>query len=304
VGDAVSVPVEISQLFEDPQVTDVALNSFDRVSFKREGLWLMGSSPFGSDTEFSNWLVDLIEGADGRLDFAHPATSVSVDGFRVHALIGGQISANPSATIRRLRPSTNSVQFFDAASIRRMQVLRRAIAERQNVLIAGPAGAGKTSLLRELLSEVGADRVITIEEVPELALQSPNVVSLVARLANVEGAGEITLHDLLVETLRMSPDRIVVGEIRGVELLTILNALNTGHSGAGATIHANSLASVVSRLEAIASMAGFDLSALARMLIDSFDMIAFVDSRAGHKISGLAKFRLAAGQLSVEMFDV
>ena len=296
--------IEISRLFADPTVTDVALNAFDRVSFKREGLWLSGESPFGSETQFGDWLVDLVEAADGRLDFAHPAASVSVDGFRVHALIGGQIAPNPSATIRRLRMPTSGATFRDDSSLRRLEFLKSAVSARQNVLIAGAAGAGKTSLLRELLGSAGAERIITIEDVAELELDSSNVVRLVARESNVEGAGEIGLRELLVEALRMSPDRIIVGEIRGAELLVILNALNTGHTGAGATIHANSLSSVVSRLEAIASMAGLEHGALARMVVDAFQLVAFVDAAGGHRITAIGRLVLSGQTLRVEEIHV
>jgi pilus assembly protein CpaF len=294
------VPVEISNFFSDHSVTDVAINAFDRVVYKRDGLWLTGESPFDSDSEFADWLVDLVESADGRLDFSHPAASVSQDGFRIHALIGGRVAANPSATLRRLKHPDRELRFDDLASQVRFDYLRQAIRKRQNILIAGSAGAGKTSLLRTLMSEVGTDRVVTIEDVTELQLDLPNVVSLVSRETNVEGAGEFGLNDLLVQALRMSPDRLVLGEIRGAELVVALNALNTGHSGAGATIHANTLQAVVSRLESLASLCGLSIPALARMVRDAFQLVVFVEASNGRRISGLARFTLQGDQLSIE----
>ncbi len=300
IADAVAMPFEMSQLFDDPSVTDVAFNGFDRLAFKRQGLWLSGSSPFDSELEFSQWLVDAVESADGRLDFSHPASSVSFDGFRLHALIGGQITERPSATIRRLRPTDGALRFADQESHQRLSVLRAAVADRKNMLIAGPAGSGKTSLLRELLRSVGSERVVTIEDVAELALEGDNCVALVSRDANVEGVGEIGLQDLVVEALRMSPDRLVVGEIRGKELLVILNALNTGHAGAGATIHANSMQSVAGRLSAIAASSGVSQTALARMVVDAIDLVVFIDRLEGHRIRSIGHFKLEGKSLVIE----
>lgn len=294
------MPVEISNFFSDRTVTDVAINAFDRIAYKRDGLWLIGESPFESDSEFADWLVDLVESADGRLDFSHPAASVSLDGFRIHALIGGKVAANPSATIRRLKQPDRELKFDDLASHIRFDFLREAIRQRQNILIAGPAGAGKTSLLRALMGEAGLERVVTIEDVAELQLDLPNVVSLVAREANVEGAGEFGLNDLLVQALRMSPDRLALGEIRGAELVVALNALNTGHSGAGATIHANTMQAVISRLESLASLCGLSIPALARMVRDAFQIVVFVEASNGHRISGIARFAIMGDQLSIE----
>ncbi len=297
------MPIEISQFFDDPSVTDVAFNAFDRLALKRQGLWLSAESPFASQDDFSQWLVDLVEAADGRLDFARPSTSVSAGGFRIHAIIGGQIAKQPSATIRRLNSPASDFLFADAPSQRRFEFLKGAVAQRKNILIAGPAGAGKTSLLRSLLSELGHERLITIEDVAELDVQTSNCVALVAREANVEGAGAVGLNDLVAEALRMSPDRLIVGEIRGAELLVILNALNTGHGGAGATIHANSLGSVCSRLETIAASQALALPALARMVVDAFDFVVFVDRRPEYRIVSLGRFKLLGESLKVEVLD-
>ena len=297
------MPIEISELFNDQSVTDVAFNRFDRVALKRQGLWLSAESPFKSEDEFTHWLIELVEAADGRLDFARPSTSVSIGDYRVHALIGGQIAKHPSATIRRLKVPSFDFHFSDANSQIRLTFLKDAVAHRKNVLIAGPAGSGKTSLLRALLVGLGNERLITIEDVAELDVQTPNCIALVAREANVEGAGAIGLQDLVAEALRMSPDRLIVGEIRGAELLVILNALNTGHGGAGATIHANSLGSVPSRLEGISASQGFALPALARIVVDAFDYVVFVDRRPNHRIVSIGRFKLHGDSLKVEVLD-
>ena len=156
-------------------------------------------------------------------------------------------------------------------------MLRDAVARRRNLLVTGAAGAGKTTLLAALLSEADPrDRIVLIEDVAELAVDHPHVVSLEARQANLEGTGRLGLDALLREALRMRPDRLVVGECRGVELRELLSALNTGHDGGAGTLHANSLDDVPARLEALGSAAGLDAHAVARQAADPM-----ASSRAG-----------------------
>jgi pilus assembly protein CpaF len=138
------------------------------------------------------------------------------------------------------------------------------------------------------------ERIITIEDVPELQLDSPNAIALTARMANTEASGEIGLQRLLFEALRMSPDRIAVGEVRGAELLTMLDALNTGHSGAGATIHANSLDRVATRLTSIGLSCGLNERAIALQVVSAFSMVAFLSSRHGYRIDALGRFQISS----------
>jgi pilus assembly protein CpaF len=175
------------------------------------------------------------------------------------------------------------------------------LTARNNILIAGPAGSGKTTLLRSLLNQFSHERVITIEDAAELGLSSQNAVSLLSRVANVEGQGEIGLDRLLIEALRMSPDRIAVGEVRGSELVTMLDALNTGHSGAGATIHANSLVAVASRLLTIGARAGLSPEAISMQVIDAFSLVDFV--ARDHRIESIGRFSLRDGRLVVQPID-
>ena len=175
--------------------------------------------------------------------------------------------------------------------------VRLHIRQGEFVSLVGPSGCGKTTLLRSLLDRLELERVITIEDAAELALSSPNAVSLVSRVANVEGQGEIGLDRLLIEALRMSPDRIAVGEVRGLELVTMLDALNTGHSGAGATIHANSLSAVASRLISIGARARVSARALGLQVIDAFSLVAFVGR--DHRIEAVGCFALGDDGLEV-----
>lgn len=290
----------VRHLFADPLVTDVVFNSFDRVQAHIGEHWVDLTSPFDSAERFADWLVDGVEAGGSRLDYQNPATSVVLDGFRLHAVLGFGVSNSALATIRRLSPASVSYVCQDVASIIRIEQLIDALRERGNILIAGAAGAGKTSLLRHLLMQFDHERIVTIEDVAELNLSSPNAVSLTARQSNVEDRGGITLSRLLFEALRMSPDRIAVGEVRGVELITMLDALNTGHGGAGATIHANSLEAVASRLTSIGLSSGLSERAVAMQVMSAFAKVAFVSSRGGYHIEGIGKFELAlTGELRV-----
>ncbi|WP_423918616.1 TadA family conjugal transfer-associated ATPase [Frigoribacterium sp. 2-23] len=162
--------------------------------------------------------------------------------------------------------------------------LRRLVAERRNLLISGAGGSGKTTLLGALLSEADPhDRIVLVEDVAELRPVHPHVVSLETRQANLEGVGAIDLPRLLREALRMRPDRLVVGECRGVEIRDLLSALNTGHDGGAGTLHANGLVEVPARLEALGALADLSPTALARQAVSAIDAVLHVDRREGRR---------------------
>ena len=190
-----------------------------------------------------------------RVDLARPFASVDIGAkFRVHALLASAVNPDTHISIRVHAPrevALNQWLAVNKISLEQANRLKEILNSRESFLISGAAGAGKTTLLRALLSEVNAERIITIEDTAELQINSQVSVALVAREPNVEGRGEITLNQLLVEALRMRPDRIVVGEVRSTELVTLLQASSSGHSAA-ATIHANSLNQVLDRIESVA----------------------------------------------------
>jgi pilus assembly protein CpaF len=186
---------------------------------------------------------------------ARPFASVDIGAkFRVHALLASAVNPNTHISIRVHAPrevALNQWLAVNKISTQQAHQLKAILNSRESFLISGSAGSGKTTLLRALMGEVSAERVITIEDTAELQVNSQVSVALVAREPNVEGRGEITLNQLLVEALRMRPDRIVVGEVRSTELVTLLQASSSGHSAA-ATIHANSLNQVLDRIESVA----------------------------------------------------
>jgi pilus assembly protein CpaF len=166
--------------------------------------------------------------------------------------------------------------------------LRQIVSSRENFLISGATGSGKTTLLRAMLSECVSERILALEDVAELGLQSSNYISLQTRQSNIEGKGEISLERLVREALRMRPDRLVIGEVRGAELIVMLQALNTGHRGAGATIHANSFADVMPRVKSIGRAVGFDAESMSEQMRSAFTWIIHVEQR---KVVTIAKVK-------------
>ena len=296
------VLTEIAQLFEDQLVSDVAVAP-NSLAVRRSGTWIQvppEQHGWLQRLQLEDFCIDLVESLGGRLDFRVPMATVVTEDLRAHAVLGSALGVQTVLTLRRLGRNRPFI-CVDSVSQERYSRLVECLLARDNILIAGPAGSGKTTLLRALLNQFSHERVITIEDAAELGLPSQNAVSLVSRVANVEGQGEIGLDRLLTEALRMSPDRIAVGEVRGSELVTMLDALNTGHSGAGASIHANSLAAVASRLLTIGARAGLSPYALSMQVMDAFTLVAFIGR--DHRIESIGRFSLAGDRLAVQPID-
>ncbi len=289
---------QIARFFEDPSVTDVSVGP-TTLAVRQLGSWRQQDSAqldWLLKLDLEEFCIDLVERCGGRLDFRVPLATVVSGDFRAHAVLGSAISGATALTVRRLG-SAHPFICVDADTQIRFARLVNCMDDRGSVLIAGAAGSGKTTLLRSLLANFAHERVITIEDSAELKLESPNSVSLLSRSANVEGQGEIGMSQLLAEALRMSPDRIAVGEVRGAELVTMLDALNTGHSGAGATVHSNSLESVSRRLSAIGARANISEKTLGLQVLDAFELVAFVGR--DHRIEALGNFDLVEDRLVV-----
>lgn len=238
--------------------------------------------------------VRVIEYGGRHIDEATPCADVRIgDGVRVHAALPPIARAGAELSIRlpRTTPVTlESAGLPDAVVV----VLRTALEERRTLLVTGATGSGKTTLLSAWLSAAPpSDRILLIEDVAEARIVHPHVVGLECRQANLEGAGEIDLARLVREALRMRPDRLVVGECRGAEVREFLAALNTGHRGGAGTLHANSLADVPSRLEAVGMIAGLDPLALARQALSGIDLIVHLRRAPdGSRSASLGRFAL------------
>ncbi|MEY3846812.1 MAG: hypothetical protein RJA66_1079 [Actinomycetota bacterium] len=272
---------KLSGLIVSPGVTDVLINGFDQVWLQRSSGALEPSpSPFESEDEISRLAQDLIASGGRHLDQANPFADVSIGGtIRVHACLASVCHPKTLISVRvHLNRKYGLEELARAGMFGEVELhlLRTILADRQNFLIAGGAGAGKTTLLRAMLAECRGERVIAIEDVAEIGLETSHFISLQTRQPNIEGAGEISLERLVREALRMRPDRLAIGEVRGAELLVMVQALNTGHSGGGATIHANSFVSVSERISAIAWQSGLPSSGILEQAKSAIDWLIFV----------------------------
>ncbi|WP_202235151.1 TadA family conjugal transfer-associated ATPase [Actinacidiphila reveromycinica] len=261
----------LEPLLADPEVTDVLVNAPDQVWVDR-GRGLERSPIRFADTAAVRRLAQrLATSAGRRLDDARPWVDARLsDGTRLHAVLPPVVVGSPCLSLRVVRARAFTLAELVAAGTLDEQtaaLLRAMLDARLSFMISGGTGSGKTTLLSCLLGLVDpAARIVLAEDSAELRPDHPHVVRLETRPANQEGAGQVTLRDLVRQALRMRPDRLVVGEVRGAEVLDLLGALNTGHEGGCGTVHANAAADVPARLEALGSTAGLDRAALHSQL--------------------------------------
>ena len=279
VRDSVGLgPLET--LLADPDVEEVMVNGPGRVYVERHGLLEETEVAFESEEELRNAIERILAPLGRRVDELSPMVDARLaDGSRVNVVIPPLAIDGPALSIRRFgasRPDPDELVALGTLSAEQRRLLEQAVAARRSLLISGGTGSGKTTLLNALSSFIGPEeRVVTIEDAAELRLQQDHVVRLESRPAGVEGRGQVTIRDLLRNALRMRPDRIVIGEVRGVEALDLLTALNTGHEGALSTIHANSPADALRRLETLVLMAGVGLphAAVAEQVRRGIDLV-------------------------------
>jgi pilus assembly protein CpaF len=285
VRDSVGLgPLE--ELLADPEVEEVMVNGAERVYVERGGVVEATEVRFADEDELRNAIERILAPLGRRVDELSPMVDARLgDGSRVNVVIPPLAIDGPAVSIRRFgvrRPGPDELVELGTLSAEQRDRLEEAVGERRSVLVSGGTGSGKTTLLNALSSFVASrERVVTIEDAAELRLQQPHVVRLESRPAGVEGRGEVTIRDLLRNALRMRPDRIVIGEVRGPEALDLLTALNTGHDGALSTVHANSPADALARLETLALMAGVGLphAAIAAQVRRGIDLVVQMERR-------------------------
>ena len=266
--------VLLEEIFSDQTITDILLDGSNTALIEKDGKLEAINPLFQNDYELDKWTRNIMNLNNSRLDIAKPIAEVTLDSLvgllRIHAVLAGECSKRTQVSIRRHAISSMSLEsMLSVKSLNENQfvTLRQIISQKENFVIFGGTGSGKTTLLKAMLNEVSNERVITIEDAAELNLGG-NSVCLRTRANNHEGVGEITLSQLLREALRMRPDRLVIDEARGEELLLLLQAMNTGHSGSGFTLHANSAQDLIPRMLAI--LAGIGVAPkLAKVLIAS-----------------------------------
>ncbi len=254
----------LEPLLQDPTISDILVNGHSTIYVERNGLLERTVARFKDDAHLMRIIERIVSSVGRRVDETTPMVDARLkDGSRVNAIIPPLALDGPILSIRRF--GTDPLTARDLVTVGALteeilQILRGVVKARLNVLISGGTGAGKTTLLNVLSDFIPSDeRIVTIEDSAELQLKQDHVARLETRPANIEGKGRISQRDLVINSLRMRPDRIVVGEVRGPEALDMLQAMNTGHDGSLTTVHANSPRDALSRIETMVAMSGLDL---------------------------------------------
>jgi pilus assembly protein CpaF len=268
IGDSVLGLGPLEPFVKDPEVTEIMVNNWDTIYVERAGKLYWTGVKFHDEGQLRRTIDKIVAKVGRRVDESSPYVDARLpDGSRVNAIIPPLAIDGPALTIRKFAADpyqTEDLVQFGTLSTQTSQFLDACVRGKVNILVTGGTGAGKTTTLNVLSSYIPDDeRIITIEDAAELRLQQPHVVRLEHRPPNIEGKGEVTIRDLVRNALRMRPDRIVVGEVRGGEALDMLQAMNTGHDGSITTIHCNSPRDALSRLETVVLMSGMELGVRA-----------------------------------------
>jgi pilus assembly protein CpaF len=274
----------LEPLLADPTVADILVNGPHAVYIERAGKLELTDVRFNDDAHLMNIIDRIVSAVGRRIDESSPMVDARLkDGSRVNAIIPPLAIDGPTLSIRRF-----TVELLSAADLTRLgtmdenvaRVLQAIVRARLNVVVSGGTGAGKTTLLNILSGFIPpGERIVTIEDSAELQLRQPHVVRLETRPPNIEGKGEVTSRDLVRNSLRMRPERIIVGEVRGAEALDMLQAMNTGHDGSLTTVHANSARDALSRIETMVSMSGisFPIKALRAQMASAINVVVQVE---------------------------
>jgi pilus assembly protein CpaF len=298
----------LEDLLADPAVEEVMVNGPDRVYVERAGRIERVAVSFEGEQQVRETIERILAPTGRRVDELAPMTDARLaDGSRVNVVVPPLAVDGPAISIRRFgadRPGPRELVASGSVAPEASEILEDAVRARRTALVTGGTGSGKTTLLNALSAWIDpAERVITIEDAAELRLRQPHVVRLESRPASVEGRGEVTIRDLLRNALRMRPDRIVIGEVRGAEALDLLTALNTGHDGALSTLHANSPEDALRRLETLALMAGVGLphDAIRDQVVRGIDLIAHLrrEPDGTRRLVTIAEVVPAAGAVAV-----
>jgi len=254
----------LEPLLQDPSVSDILVNTYKQVFIERGGRIEKTDVRFKDDRHLMQVIDRIVSAVGRRIDDSSPMVDARLaDGSRVNAVIPPLAIDGPHVSIRKFKKDALSAEDllrYETVTPPMLELLQGIIKAKLNVLISGGTGAGKTTLLNVLSSSIpGNERIVTIEDSAELQLRQPHVVRLETRPPNVEGAGQVTARQLVINALRMRPDRIIVGEVRGSEAVDMMQAMNTGHDGSLTTLHANSPRDALSRLETMVAMANLNL---------------------------------------------
>jgi pilus assembly protein CpaF len=302
----------LEPLLADPTVSDILVNTHKRVYVERKGILEMTSIQFRDDIHLMSIIDRIVSAVGRRVDESSPMVDARLaDGSRVNAIIPPLAVDGPCLSIRRFgRDPLTSEDLLQNNTLTEpmLELLRGCVKARLNILVSGGTGAGKTTFLNVLSSYISnRERIVTVEDAAELQLHQDHVVRLETRPANIEGRGAIQQRQLVINSLRMRPDRIIVGEVRSEEALDMLQAMNTGHDGSLTTIHANTPRDALSRLETMVAMGSLNIpdSAIRRQIASAIDVVVQVSrlSDGTRKVISLAEITGMEGDI-VSMQDI
>src|SRR5881275_1597886 len=274
----------LERLLADDTVTEIMVNGPHEIWIERHGRLVETPVRFNDDSHLRRIINKMVAQVGRRIDESSPMVDARLpDGSRVNAVIPPLSLSGPLVTIRKFsnkRLDLNELIRLGTLSSETVDFLQRCVLAQLNILISGGTGSGKTTLLNALSQAISdAERIVTIEDAAELQLKQNHVLRLESRPKNIEGSGEITIRELVRNSLRMRPDRIIVGEVRGAEALDMLQAMNTGHDGSLTTVHANSPRDALARVETMVLMAGYDLPlrAIRQQVSSALDLIVHLE---------------------------
>jgi pilus assembly protein CpaF len=274
----------LERLLNDDSVTEVMVNGPDEVWVERQGRLYETNVRFTDESHLRRIINKIVAQVGRRVDESSPLVDARLpDGSRVNAIIPPLSLSGPIVTIRKFskrRLDLNDMIRLGTLTTETVEFLTRCVEAELNILISGGTGSGKTTLLNALSTAIpDEDRILTIEDAAELRLNQRHVLRLEARPKNIEGEGEVTIRDLVRNSLRMRPDRIIVGEVRGAEALDMLQAMNTGHDGSLCTVHANAPRDALSRIETMVMMAGYELpiKAIRSQVSSALDLVVHLE---------------------------
>jgi pilus assembly protein CpaF len=296
----------LEALMKDPAISDILINRFDQVYIERNGVLEQTDVVFKDDRHLLRIIERIVSAVGRRIDESSPMVDARLqDGSRVNAVIPPVSLDGPVVSIRRFRTERLGAQdMVDRGSMTQpmLDFLQAAVASRLNVIVSGGTGAGKTTMLNVLSSFISdKERIVTIEDAAELMLRQRHVVRMETRPANIEGKGAIKQRDLVINALRMRPDRIILGEVRGEEAVDMLQAMNTGHDGGLTTIHANTARDALHRLDTMVAMANLNLPdrAIRQQIASAIHLLAHVSRLADGRrvVTGITEITGMEGEV-------
>ncbi len=313
IADEALVLGPLEDLINDQEISDILVNNKDQIYIERHGKLELTAKRFISNEQLRQIIERIITPLGRRIDESSPMVDARLpDGSRVNAIIPPLSLNGPMLTIRKFGKESFTMEALkeaNAISEPMLEFLRACVIARKNIIVSGGTGSGKTTVLNALSAYIPAnERIITIEDAAELKLSQEHWARLESRAQNIEGRGGVTIRDLFRNTLRMRPDRIIIGECRGAETMDMLQAMNTGHDGSMTTIHANSTQDVLSRLDSMILMSGveFPVRAIREMISSAIDIIVHTSRLpdGSRKIIQITAVTGMADELHMGMIDI